>query len=245
MSKLEFISPEGLRLDGRRPEELRKIKCKLGLLSRADGSAYYEQGNTKIMAAIYGPRDVTLKSKQLHDRAIINCEFSIASFSTGERKKRSKGDRMSTEFALLLRQTFEASVMTNLYPRSQIDIYVQILQTDGGHLPAAINAATLAIINAGIPMKDFICACSAGYIDGKPVLDLNYIEGSAGGPELPVAILPQSEKITMLQMDSKIAMDVFEDVLKLSVDGAKAIYELLKKEVEKYTLELLDSRGTI
>jgi polyribonucleotide nucleotidyltransferase len=58
----EYITPEGLRLDGRKPDELRKIRCKLGILSsRADGSAYYEQGNTKVIATVYGPREVHFK----------------------------------------------------------------------------------------------------------------------------------------------------------------------------------------
>lgn len=60
MSSLrECITPEGLRVDGRRCDELRKIRCKLGILSsRADGSAYFEQGNTKVIATVYGPREV-------------------------------------------------------------------------------------------------------------------------------------------------------------------------------------------
>ena len=58
MHRIEFISPEGLRVDGRRAEELRNIKCKLGIFKRADGSAYYEQGNTKVLATIYGPKEV-------------------------------------------------------------------------------------------------------------------------------------------------------------------------------------------
>lgn len=77
----------------------------------------------------------------------------MASFSTGERKKRMKGDRRSTEISLVIRQTFESVIHTQLFPRSQIDIYIQILQADGGTRCAAINAATLALIDAGIPMK--------------------------------------------------------------------------------------------
>jgi exosome complex component RRP41 len=64
----------------------------------------------------------------LHDRAIINCEYSMATFSTGERKKKTKGDRRGIEISLLLRQTFEAAVITTLFPRAEIDIYVQIVQ---------------------------------------------------------------------------------------------------------------------
>lgn len=58
-SRIELISPEGLRIDGRRAPELRKIKCQIGVLSsQADGSAYLEMGNTKVLVAVYGPHEV-------------------------------------------------------------------------------------------------------------------------------------------------------------------------------------------
>ena len=126
MAGLEILSPEGLRLDGRRPHELRKIVCRMGVFKQADGSAYIEIGNTKALATVYGPHEVTNKSKILHDRVLLNCQFSMATFSTGERKKRPKGDRRSTESSMLIRRTFEAAILTQLYPRSQIDIYVQV-----------------------------------------------------------------------------------------------------------------------
>ena len=127
MAGLEILSPEGLRLDGRRPHELRKIICRMGVFKQADGSAYIEMGNTKALATVYGPHEVTNKAKILHDRVFVNCQFSMATFSTGERKKRPKGDRRSTETTMLIRRTFEAAILTQLYPRSQIDIYVQVI----------------------------------------------------------------------------------------------------------------------
>lgn len=54
----DLISDQGLRLDGRRSTELRRIQCKLGVFSQPDGSAYFEQGNTKVLAAVYGPHQV-------------------------------------------------------------------------------------------------------------------------------------------------------------------------------------------
>ncbi|KAL6073658.1 Exosome complex component RRP41 [Balamuthia mandrillaris] len=240
----EYISPEGLRLDGRKAEELRKIQCKLGIFSRADGSAYYQQGNTKVVASVFGPREVVRKGQALHDRAIVTCEYSMATFSSGERRRKAKGDRRATEISLVMRQTLEAAIMTSLFPRSQIDIFVQILQADGGTRCAAINAATLALIDAGIPMRDFVVSAAAGYINGTPILDLNYVEDSAGGPDLPVAILPKSGKVTMLQMDSKLPMDKFEEVLRLAVKGCHIIYQLLRENVKDYTVDLYDSRGS-
>ena len=98
----------------------------MGVFKQADGSAYIEMGNTKALATVYGPHEVTNKSKILHDRVLVNCQFSMATFSTGERKKRPKGDRRSTETSMHIRRTFEAAILTQLYPRSQIDIYVQV-----------------------------------------------------------------------------------------------------------------------
>lgn len=94
-------------------------------------------------------------------------------------------------------------------------------------------------------MKDFVCSCAAGFIDGKPILDLNYVEDSAGGPDLPVAVLPQTGKIVMVQMDSKLPMDMFEKVLELAVAGCRAIYDVLVKEVQLYQQELAMSRGDL
>ena len=61
MSKFEYMNLSGLRMDGRRPTEVRRIKCRFGLLEGVDGSVYYEQGNTKVLAAVYGPREVGME----------------------------------------------------------------------------------------------------------------------------------------------------------------------------------------
>lgn len=85
---------------------------------------------------------------------------------------------------MALRQTFEEAVQTQLYPRSQIDISVLVLEQDGGTadmemvvivgvLQTAINAVTLALVDAGIPMNDYICATSAGLVDDNAILGLS------------------------------------------------------------------------
>jgi exosome complex component RRP41 len=186
-----------------------------------------EQGNTKVLAAVYGPRQVSRQSEVLHDRAIVKCEYSMATFSTGERKHSGKGDRRSKEISLLVRQTFESVILTELHARSQIDIFLTVLQADGGERCAAINAATLALIDAGIPMRDFVCACSAGYLENTALLDLNNLEESGGGAELALAVTPADGKIVMLQMDQKLPLDRLPAVLDIAKHGAKAIHALL------------------
>ena len=65
--------------------------------------------------------------KAMHDKVMINCQYSMATFSTAERKRRPRGDMKSREMTQHLKQTFEAAILTHLYPRSQIDIYVEVI----------------------------------------------------------------------------------------------------------------------
>eukprot|EP00054_Salpingoeca_dolichothecata_P001538 m.19653 g.19653 ORF g.19653 m.19653 type:complete len:244 (+) comp12283_c1_seq1:101-832(+) len=240
----EFISPDGLRLDGRRPQELRQIKARMGVFERTDGSAYLEQGNTKVLVVVHGPHEPTSRNKLLHDRCIVKCEYSTATFSTTERSKRSKGDRRRTEVGIWISQTFEAAIMTQLYPRSLIDINVQILQADGGETAAAINCATLALMDAGVAMREFVCSCTTGYIDGTALLDINYLEGGTKNPELCLGIMPKSEKIVLTQMRSRIHADQFEGVMALGIEGCKKIFTILHDVVLKHTESLASSLGT-
>lgn len=197
--RTEYIDLSGLRLDGRRANEVRRIRCHMGEGGRGDGCAVLEMGNTKILATVDGPRDVTLKSKERHDRATVTVEFSMAAFSQAERKQHSKNDRRSTEMAKALRETFENVIITTANPRTEIAVFVEVLQADGGAaapdsvLPsfalkrrwsshpcvleplagvraACFNAVTIALIDAGIPMKDFLVACTTGFVDGTPVV---------------------------------------------------------------------------
>ncbi|XP_042481743.1 exosome complex component RRP41 homolog isoform X1 [Macadamia integrifolia] len=245
---MEYVSPEGLRLDGRRPMEMRQIRAEIGAVSKADGSAVFEMGNTKVIAAVYGPREVQNRSQQINDQALVRCEYSMANFSTGDRMRKPKGDRRSTEISLVIRQTMEACILTHLMPRSQIDIFVQVLQADGGTRSACINAATLALADAGIPMRDIVTSCSAGYLNSTPLLgtkceDLNYVEDSAGGPDVTVGILTKLDKVTLLQMDAKLPMDIFENVMQLAIEGCKAIANYIREVLLENTKELEYRRG--
>ncbi|XP_072010721.1 exosome complex component RRP41 [Engystomops pustulosus] len=248
MAGLELLSDQGYRVDGRKAGELRKIQARMGVFAQADGSAYIEQGNTKALAVVYGPHEIRgSRAKTLHDRAVVNCQYSMATFSTGERKRRPHGDRKSTEMTLHLKQTFEAAILTQLYPRSQIDIYVQILQADGGNYSTCVNAATLAVIDAGIPMRDYVCASSAGFIEDTPLADLSYVEESAGGPQLELALLPKSDQIALLEMNSRLHEDHLERVMDAASKACRDVYAVLDQVVRDHLQEvstLIGDRGS-
>lgn len=243
---LEYISLDGLRIDGRRPNEVRKIQCTLDALARADGSAYYEQGNTRVLAAVYGPREPPSRGDLEHDKAVVKCEFSTAMFASASHRRTWKGDRKSTASALVVQRAFEGVILLHSYPRSQIDIYVQVLQNDGGALVAAINAAGLALINAGVAMSDLVVACNVGFVDETFVVDANALESAADRPELTVAMLCHSGKLSSCQLDSKLPNgESFEKALEYAMAGARQIFEVLEPEVRNYSLNLLDSRGLV
>jgi exosome complex component RRP41 len=81
---MEFLSPEGLRLDGRRPTELRRTSVDLGVLPQADGSAWVEAGNTRVLAAVFGPYVLPGSRSGGVGGADLRCEVSTAAFSTSK-----------------------------------------------------------------------------------------------------------------------------------------------------------------
>ena len=247
MAGLELLSDQGLRLDGRRAGELRRIQCRMGVFGAADGSAYLEQGNTKVLAAVYGPHDMSrdTRLRPVHDRVVVNRQYSMAVFSTGERKNRPRGDRKSLEMSQHLKQTFEATIKVELYPRSQIDIFVEVLQADGGNYCACVNAATLALIDAGIPLVDYVTACTASLVTGgataassdasdTPLVDVSSLESMTGSPELTVAVHPRSGQIVLLEMSHRFHLDHLDGVVEVAVNGCRDIYSILDGVVRRH-----------
>ncbi|XP_037237113.1 exosome complex component RRP41 [Falco biarmicus] len=244
MAAPELLSDEGYRADGRRPAELRKVRARMGVFAQADGSAYIEQGNTKALAVVYGPHEMRgSRSKALPDRAVVNCQYSMATFSTGERRRRPHGDRQAGELALHLKQTFEAAILTSLFPRSQIDIYVQVLQADGGNYCACVNAATLAVMDAGIPMRDYVCASTAGLAEDTPLADLSSPEEAAGGPQLVLALLPASGKIALLQLSARLHQERLEAALEAAEEACRALHTVMDQVVRERLREVTALMG--
>ncbi|ETW09669.1 hypothetical protein H310_00184 [Aphanomyces invadans] len=241
----EFVSVAGLRVDGRRAGEVRRVRAKFGLFQRVDGSAYVEQGQTKVMAVVYGPKEHSGR-KQTEEvaqtKARVTCEVTQAPFATSERKVTHKADRKKLESSLAILQIFDSTISTQLYPRSQIDIFVQVLHADGGELAACINAVSLALIDAGIAMKDFVVACSAGYIQQTLLCDLNYTEQSSRCPDLTVALTARNNKLSLVQMESKLPLELFETLMSTAKDGCSQIYDILQNEVQENTWRRLVTR---
>lgn len=224
----KLIDKKGLRLDGRKADELRPIKIQVGVLGNADGSAYIEHGKNKILAAVFGPREMHPKHLSQPDRMVIRCRYHMAPFSVQERKSPAPS-RREVELSKVIRESLEPSVFIDLYPRTGIDVFVEVLQADGGTRCASITAASLAIADAGIPLRDLVVACAAGKVDDTVVLDLMDTEDKVGVADVPVAYMPNLNAVTLLQMDGVLTPEEFESAVNLAVEGCKKIYMFQKE----------------
>ena len=227
----KLIDKNGIRVDGRKLDELRPVKLEVGVLRNADGSAYIEQGKNKILAAVYGPHEVHPKHLAMPDRALIRCRYHMAPFSVEERKHPAPS-RREIELSKVVRGALEPSVFVEYYPRTSIDVFTEVLQADGGTRCASITVASLALADAGIPMRDLVVACAAGKVDGHLVLDLIDIEDKNDEADVPVALMPNFNAITLLQMDGQLTSNEFEKVVNLALDGCKQLYALQKEALK-------------
>jgi exosome complex component RRP41 len=225
---------EGLRLDGRGADQIRPIKIEVGVLARADGSCYIEMGGNKVIAAVYGPREVHPRHLQEVTRAIVRYRYNMASFSVEERK-RPGPDRRSYELSKVSREALEPVILTSYFPRSVIDVFVEVLQADAGTRTAGINAASVALADAGIPMKSMISSCAAGKVADTLILDPMKEEDNFGQADMPLAMTPAGE-ITLLQMDGRLSQEEFRAALGMAMRGCREVYELQRKSlIDKYS----------
>ena len=234
----DFLTPENLRIDGRRPHEVRPITCKSSnIVLGADGSASVSMGLTKAIAYVYGPRPISKRLQKQDSAGVVQVEYRTATFGAIDRRRRSKGDRQSIERGLWIQKIFQEAIMIEQFPRSQVDIFVEILQSDGSPVSAAINAVTLALVNAGIPVKDLVTSCTLGLMDAKNVLvDLNHseTEKGAGSASVCLATYARSGRMCLCEVESKIPVQAFEEACRLGIASCSEISQTLRNHVLEY-----------
>jgi len=236
-----------LRVDGRRWNELRRVHAQIRTQAAADGSSYFEMGHTKVMCVVNGPsepgprRGVTAAGggggSQSKD-AEVSVNIVIAGFSSVDRKRSGRGDKRILELQSTISNALASSLHTHLFPHSTINISLHVLSQDGSLLAALINAATLACVDAGIPMTDYVAACTAGSTStyaandesADPLLDLNHQEEQEL-PGLTVATMGDSDKVVVLVCESRVQASRLEGMLAVGVDGCKQVRAIVDRVV--------------
>lgn len=264
LRRTDLLALSNLRNDGRKPNEIRRLKIELSPLSSAsgaNGSALVQMGLTSVMCAVIGPVDCARRSDELSDRALLEVNVRIAPFasSSGDRRVVLSSDRRIIEQSANIKNALEASLMLHLFPKTRIILDITILADDGGRLSACINAATCALIDAGLPMKDLVCSCSAGLVTGAgssadglediQLLDLNQREISTYSNEasaiyLPCAIMPQRGTVVLAQCESRLSsVDVFEKVLHAAMEGCQLVFKVMEACIRERAAKLVASKA--
>ena len=223
------------RLDKRKFDEPRKIEAKAGIIPNADGSAYFKIGNTWAYAAVYVPRNIHPKFLQDPSKGILRCNYNMMPFSSTGERVRPGSSRRSKEISLVTEKALLPVLDLEEYPNSVVDVFIELLQTEAGSRCAGICAASMALADAGLKMKDLVAAVSVGRVDDKLVVDLDYNEEAyEDGPvvDIPLTMTPNTNEKTLLQMDGLISKDELKKVLEMGKKVCKDIYEIQKKALK-------------
>jgi len=224
------------RPDGRKFDEMRPMKAEVGVIPNADGSAMFAFGDTIAIAAVYGPKSLHPQHLQNPEKGIIRCVYDMLSFSVTERK-RPGPSRRSSEISKVTEWALSPVIQLNQFPNTVVDIHIMILQANASTRCAGINAAALALAHAGLPMTEFVSAVSIGKVDDKIVVDVikeeeDYKDGE-GSTDIPVAMLSNSKKISLLQLDGKIAPERMKEVIEAAEKACEEIYKVQIEALKK------------
>ncbi|XP_023002484.1 exosome complex exonuclease RRP46 homolog [Cucurbita maxima] len=177
------------RDDGRTANQLRPLACSCNVLNRAHGSASWSQGDTKILAAVYGPKAGTKKNEN-PEKASIEVIWKPKTGQIG---------KLERECEMILKRTLQSICILTINPNTTTSIVVQVIHDDGALLPCAINASCAALVDAGIPLKHLAvaiscCLSESGYVILDPTkLEEQKMKASVHlvFPNSPVSVIPE------------------------------------------------------
>lgn len=222
--------PYNKRFDGRKFDELREVSAETGVIPNADGSARFKIGKTIALAAVYGPRVLHPRFLQNPTKGVLRCNYNMMSFSGSGERVRPGPSRRSKEISYITERALEPVLDLSEFPGSVIDVFIELLQTDAGTRCAGISAAALALADAGFPMRDLVSAIAIGRIEDKVVVDVSKEEEDyeGGMADIPVALMPRTGEITLLQMDGLTTLAELKEVIKAAKKATEQIYKVQK-----------------
>tara|TARA_B100000941_G_scaffold116204_1_gene81596 strand:- start:1278 stop:1994 length:717 start_codon:yes stop_codon:yes gene_type:complete len=223
---VQMIDENGLRMDGRKPGDLRPISIETGVIPVADGSCRMIWGTNEAIVGVYGPMEAHPRKIQRQDRAVIDVAYNMAPFSTTDRI-RPGFNRRSREISKVTKDALESVVLLELYPRSKIRVSIEIVSAEAGTRCVGLTAASVALADAGIPMTDMVISVASGKVNDVVVCDLNKEEDNYGEADLPMGILPNTGELVFLQMDGDLSPDEFKQAWDYNVDAAMEVHKLM------------------
>ena len=221
------ILDEGMRPDGRKTTEIRQITCEVGVLPRTHGSALFTRGQTQALSIVtlgsIGDKQ-KLDGLGLEEFKRFMHHYNFPPFSVGEaRPLRSPGRREIGHGALAERALLPVVPTEEEFPYT-IRLVTEILSSNGSTSMASVCGSSLAMMDAGVPIKSQVAGIAMGLItgDGKVAVlsDIQGVEDALGDMDFKVA--GTRTGVTAMQMDMKIkgiSIDTMAGAIQQAKDG--------------------------
>ena len=223
----KIILEKNIRADGRMPDEIRPITSVVGLLPRTHGSALFTRGETQaLVVATLGTSEDEQRIDSLEGEYFktFMLHYNFPPFSVGETKPLRGPGRREVGHGALAERALKAMVPTKLEFPYTIRIVSDILESNGSSSMATVCGGTLALMDAGVPIKAPVAGIAMGLIkeaDKVVVLsDILGLEDHLG--DMDFKVTGTSQGITALQMDMKIegiTIDVMRSALQQAREG--------------------------
>lgn len=232
------------RPGARRPEETRNGDLRTGVVANAPGSAYMQQGRTKIIATVYGPRPVVDRGQTSAEGSLL-LDFSFAPFAS-RYESREGNEKRTLLYGSVLQRALESIVNLERYAKLALDVSVHVLEDDGSVLTAALAAASLALADAKVEMRDLAAGASVHMVpgaaaNGGPLLLLD-CEGEEerslpeGCAVLHLGLCPAQGTVCLLHSGGPIPAEPFEQMVLLAKETAEKIGAEMRRGVEEREL---------
>jgi len=232
-----------IRNDGRKADELRKIKITRNYIKSAEGSVLIEMGDTRVICTATVENSVPpfLRGK---GTGWVTAEYAMLPRSSGQRiqRERSKVGGRTHEIQRLIGRSLRSIVDMQALGERSVLIDCDVIEADGGTRTASITGAYIALVDAlrhvknqrlieAVPVIDYLAAISVGIVDGKPMLDLCYTEDSSAEVDMNL-VMTGKGKIVEVQGTAEGEPFSREELDKLLALGEKGIRALVKIQKE-------------
>jgi len=231
------------RPDGRKPDQLRKIKVTKNYMKNAEGSCLIEFGETKVICTASVEEGVPPFLKN-SGKGWVTAEYGMLPRSCTSRIRREKTSGRTEEIQRLVGRSLRAVVDMDKLGERTIRIDCDVVQGDGGTRTASITGGFLALADAcfwmrkqkmtqHIPIKDFIAAISVGIYQNVPILDLNYLEDSKAAVDMNIVMVGRGEFVEVQGTGegSTFSASQMQALLKLAGKGIKELLSIQKKNL--------------
>ena len=241
-----LIVERGIRVDGRKANEIRPISIDMAYLPRAHGSSVFTRGETQaLVSATLGTKSDEQKIESIEGDFYRNfmLHYNFPSFSVGEVRRFGSPSRRDIGHGALAERAVEAVLPPKEEFPYTIRIVSDILESNGSSSMASVCGASLALMDAGVPLKSHVAGVAMGLVkEGEKVgilTDINGAEDHYGDMDFKVA---GTEKgVTALQMDIKIAgvsIDIMRAALHQAREARLVVLGKMREAIEKPRAEL-------